>query len=158
MWQKGFWKFLNFKHGCNFGQSNRVVLELSTPWKIYTRTQNVWSGWLVYEVKCLCSRGQAPPTNFSIFDSYDMKSLWFKFCHDVLLKFSSNHAIYAPRSLPTIWRRTQNHPWAVGRRPKDAFVSKWVYNFWPAKNLCTYQDIHIWGGQQQKNGVKSSKP
>ena len=20
------------------------------------------------------------------------------------------------------------------------FLSKWVYNFWPAKNLCTYQD------------------
>ena len=24
----------------------------------YTRAQNVWSGWPVYEVKCLCSRGQ----------------------------------------------------------------------------------------------------
>ena len=21
------------------------------------------------------------------------------------------------------------------------FLSKWVYNFWPAKNLCTYKDI-----------------
>ena len=45
-------------------------------------------------------------------------------------------------------------------RPKGGFVSKWVYKFWPAKNLCTYQDIlhHIGGGQQQKNGAKSSKP
>ena len=25
---------------------------------MYTRRQNVWSGWPVYEVKCLCSRGQ----------------------------------------------------------------------------------------------------
>ena len=33
-----------------------------------------------------------------------------------------------------------------------------VYNFWPAKILCTYQDIHTGGGQQQKNGAKSSKP
>ena len=24
---------------------------------IYTQAQNVWSGWPVYEVKCLCSRG-----------------------------------------------------------------------------------------------------
>ena len=38
------------------------------------------------------------------------------------------------------------------------FLSKLVYNFRPAKILCTYQDIHIWGGQQQKNGAKSSKP
>ena len=41
---------------------------------------------------------------------------------------------------------------------KDTKVFKWVYNFWPAKILCTYQDIHIGGGQQQKNGAKSSKP
>ena len=51
-------------------------------------------------------------------------------------------------------RRTQNHPSAFG------FVSKWVYNFWPAKTLCTYQDIfhsfkhHIGGGQQQKTWAK----
>ena len=38
------------------------------------------------------------------------------------------------------------------------FCVQVVYNFWPAKNLCTYQDIHIGGGQQQKNGAKSSKP
>ena len=25
---------------------------------MYTRVQNVWHGWPVYEVKCLCSRGQ----------------------------------------------------------------------------------------------------
>ena len=38
------------------------------------------------------------------------------------------------------------------------FLSKLVYNFRPAKILCTYQDIHhIWGCQQQKNGAKSSK-
>ena len=30
---------------------------------------------------------------------------------------------------------------SFSRRPKDGFVSKWVYNFWPAKNLHTYQDI-----------------
>ena len=42
------------------------------------------------------------------------------------------------------------------------FLSKLVYKFRPAKNLCTYQDIHIWGGQycgqQQKYGAKCSKP
>ena len=38
------------------------------------------------------------------------------------------------------------------------FLSKLVYKFRPAKILCTYQDIHIWGGQQQKYGAKCSKP
>ena len=37
----------------------------------------------------------------------------------------------------------------TGRRPKDGFVSKWVYNFWPAKILYACQNIHIGGGQQQ---------
>ena len=39
----------------------------------------------------------------------------------------------------------------AGQKPAEGwFLSKWVYNFWPAKNLCAYQDIH--------NGAKSSKP
>ena len=29
----------------------------------------------------------ATPTSFSIFDSYDMKSLWFKFGHDIFTAF-----------------------------------------------------------------------
>jgi hypothetical protein len=42
--------------------------------------------------------------------------------------------------------------------------TKWVYDFLPAKNLCTYQDIfhsfkhHIGVGQQQKIWAKSFKP
>ena len=57
---------------------------------------------------------------------------------------------------------TQDTKPSLGRRPKDGFVSKWVYNFWPAKNLHTYQDtLHsfkhpIGGGQQQKCRTKSS--
>ena len=43
-------------------------------------------------------------------------------------------------------------------RLEGRFLSKLVYKFRPAKNLCTYQDIHIWGGQQQKFGAKCSKP
>jgi hypothetical protein len=55
---------------------------------IHTLHQNVWSGWPVYEVKCLCSRGRvATPTSISIFDSYDIKSLWFKFGHDIFTGF-----------------------------------------------------------------------
>ena len=52
---------------------------------MYTCCQNVWHGWPVFEVKCLCSRGQewgresCHSISFSIFDSYDMKCLWFKF-------------------------------------------------------------------------------
>ena len=42
--------------------------------------------------------------------------------------------------------------------PKDGFVSKWVYNFWPAKNLYVYQDIHIGGNQQQKLCTKLVLP
>ena len=49
----------------------------------------------VYEVKCLCSRGQewgegdrvATPTKLLIFNSYDMKSLWGKFGYDILTGF-----------------------------------------------------------------------
>ena len=30
----------------------------------------------------------------------------------------------------------------AGQKPAEGwFLSKWVYNFWPAKILCTYQDI-----------------
>ena len=53
----------------------------------------------------------------------------------------------------------KNRPKADGR-----FLSKLVYKFRPAKNLCTYKDIFfsfkhpIGGGQQRKNGAKSSKP
>ena len=47
---------------------------------------------------------------------------------------------------------------------KYGFVSKLVYTFWPAKTLCTYQDIfhsfkhHIGSGQHQKSRGKSAKP
>ena len=36
---------------------------------------------------------------------------------------------------------TQDTKPSLGRRPKDGFVSKWVYKFLPAKNLHTYQNI-----------------
>ena len=48
----------------------------------------VWCGWPVCEVICLCSRGGseggrvATPTSFSIFDSYDMKTLRFRLGHE----------------------------------------------------------------------------
>ena len=29
----------------------------------------------------------ATPTSFSMFDSYDMKSLWFKFGHDIFTDY-----------------------------------------------------------------------
>ena len=51
---------------------------------------------------------------------------------------------------------TQDAKPSFGLRPKDGFVSKWVYNFWPAKNLCTYQAIHIGGGMaNSKNTVQN---
>ena len=41
-----------------------------------TRDRNVCSGWPVYEVECLCSRGRGTtPTSISIFDFYDMMTL-----------------------------------------------------------------------------------
>ena len=52
----------------------------------------------------------------------------------------------------------------AGQKPaKGWFLSKWVYNLWPAKILGTYQDIysfknHIGGGQKQKIWAKSTKP
>ena len=49
-----------------------------------------------------------------------------------------NHIIDIP---PCTIIPTQDTKPSLGRRPKDGFVSKWVYKFWPAKNLCTYQDI-----------------
>ena len=52
----------------------------------------------------------------------------------------------------------QNYSNAGQKSAEGRFLSKWVYKFRPAKILCTYQDIHIWGGQQQKKGAKSSKP
>ena len=53
----------------------------------YTQDRNVCSGWPVYEVKCLYSRGWneggrgATPTSISILDSYDMKTSLFEFGH-----------------------------------------------------------------------------
>ena len=32
MWQKGFWKFLNFKHDCNFRSDYTVQEHFSSPW------------------------------------------------------------------------------------------------------------------------------
>ena len=61
---------------------------------IYTRDRNVCSRWPVCEVKCLFSRGQewgreerATPTSIEIFDSYDMKTLWIKFGHNIFTGF-----------------------------------------------------------------------
>ena len=56
---------------------------------------------------------------------------------------------------------TQDTKPSFGRRPKDGFVSKWVYNFLPSQklvHLSGYFKHHIGGGQQQKYGAKSSKP
>jgi hypothetical protein len=61
---------------------------------LYTQNRNICPGWPVYEVKCLCSRGRewerelcSTPTSNSIFDSYDMETLWFKFGHGIFNGF-----------------------------------------------------------------------
>ena len=47
----------------------------------------------VYNVKCLCSRGLewgkegGTPSSISIFDFYDIKTLWFEFGHDIFTGF-----------------------------------------------------------------------
>ena len=42
----------------------------------------------ILRLKKQLSGGQvATPTSFSMFDSYDMKSLWFRFGHDILIDF-----------------------------------------------------------------------
>ena len=66
-------------------------------WNCFTtntlRTKMFGMGGLFYEVKCLCSRGcdwereGATPASFSIFDSCDMKSVWFKFGYDIFTCF-----------------------------------------------------------------------
>jgi hypothetical protein len=38
MWQKGFWKFLNFKHGCNFYSKN-CVHSTQLPGSIFSPSQ-----------------------------------------------------------------------------------------------------------------------
>jgi len=44
-------------------------------------------------------------------------------------------------------------------RPKADFCPSWFIIFGQHKSCApSYQDIHIGGGQQQKNGAKSSKP
>ena len=51
-------------------------------------------------------------------------------------------------------QRTQNHPLAEGQRPKDGFVSKWVYKFLPSQkilHLSGYFKHHIGSGQLPKN-------
>ena len=49
---------------------------------------------------------------------------------------------------------TQNTKPSFGLRPKDGFVSKWVYNFLPSQklvHLSGYFKHHIGGGQLPKN-------
>ena len=36
----------------------KLQFSLSLHFNTYTLNQNVWSSWPIYEVKCLCSRGQ----------------------------------------------------------------------------------------------------
>ena len=46
------------------------------------------------------------------------------------------------RVLEYFQRRTKTTKFQGANRPEILwFWSKWVYNFWPAKNLYTYQDI-----------------
>ena len=59
----------------------------------YTPVRNVCPGWPVYGGKYLYSRGQewgregVTLTSISVFDSYNMKTLWFKFGHDIFSGF-----------------------------------------------------------------------
>ena len=49
--------FFLFKHAFNlFFQLEIHTLVTNTC--LYNQAQNVWSGWPVYELKCLCSRGR----------------------------------------------------------------------------------------------------
>ena len=59
-----------------------------------------------------------------------------------------HHSLFIP---------TQDTKPSLGRRPKDGFVSKWVYNFLPSQNhvhLSGYFKHHIGGGQLPKNRCK----
>ena len=64
---------------------------MQRPIVLFTRNRNVCSGLFVYEVTC--SRGQerrregATPASISMFDSYDMKTLGFKFGYDIFAGF-----------------------------------------------------------------------
>ena len=92
--QRSGWKFSVSSPASTLGSTTicRVSrLNFSKCPKI--KCQNVWSGWPVYEVKCLCSKGWneegrgATPIRFSIFDSYEMKSLQFRFGHGIFSSF-----------------------------------------------------------------------
>ena len=59
----------------------------------YTRRQNVWPGGLFMKSNAYVPEGRneegrvAAPTSFSIFDSYEMKSLRFKVGHAIFTGF-----------------------------------------------------------------------
>ena len=59
---------------------------------LFNCVANAYAVWPLYDVKCLCSRRwdwgrEALPTSISIFDSYDMKTLWSEFGHDIFTGF-----------------------------------------------------------------------
>ena len=49
----------------------------------YTRVQNVWSGWPVYEVKCLCSGGQEWEREGS--HSHQLFNIWFLWYEELVI-------------------------------------------------------------------------
>ena len=82
------WEFQN-QHGIQLGAVHQLRLQkeggrwskkLTFCKLLYTRVGNVYPGWPVYGVKCICSRGReseregATSTSISIFDSYGMKT------------------------------------------------------------------------------------
>ena len=57
----------------------------------------LYAVWPVYDVKCqrvgMREGGGATPTSISTFDSYDIKTLWIEFGHDIVIGFK----------MPTLW-------------------------------------------------------
>ena len=49
----------------------------------YTRVQNVWSGWPVYEVKCLCFGGQEWEREGS--HSHQLFNIWFLWYEELVI-------------------------------------------------------------------------
>ena len=67
-----YWEFI-FVHSMQ--KSCRSYIGAPVNWNYIHCVANVYAVCPVYNVKCLCS--------ISIFDSYDMKTLWFEFGHDI---------------------------------------------------------------------------
>ena len=78
----------------------------------YTVRQNVWSGWPVYEIKCLCSRGQrACDSNFIMISSLTSKFQDFKLrVEQFHSKKNSWKAGILTRNFPLVEFALRDHP------------------------------------------------